>query len=335
MWFLRKIAWPIAVMYGLVVSLRNWCYDKGIFSSESYKTPIICVGNLSVGGTGKTPMIAYLVTALQKNYKIAVLSRGYKRKSVGFVLADAHATVGTLGDEPFQLYRKFKDITVAVDRDRQNGMSQLETLVQPDVVLLDDAFQHRKVSPGFSILLTTYQKLFVDDFFLPTGTLRDSKNQAKRAQVVVVTKCPKHLGPDERHTIEQKLGVKAPVLFACFEYSQQLIGPKGHLPLSELPKEKFALVTGIAKPMPLVSYLKDRGLDFAHLNFPDHHNFTAKDLKKMEKYPFVLTTEKDHVRLDGRLENLYWIGVSHALMDGGKEILAQMLQNYLKPLSQS
>lgn len=335
MWFLRKIAWPIAVLYGLVVSLRNWCYDTGIFSSKSYKTPTICVGNLSVGGTGKTPMIEYLLTTMQNDYKMAVLSRGYKRKSIGFVLADAQATVGTLGDEPFQLYRKFKDIGIAVDRDRQHGMSQLETLVQPEIVLLDDAFQHRRVTPGLSILLTTYQKLFVDDYYLPTGTLRDSKKQAKRAQLVVVTKCPKDLGPYEKIRIEKRLAVKVPVLFAYFEYSQKLTGPLGHLSLAKLPKKEFALVTGIANPLPLVSYLKRKGLDFVHLNFADHHNFTAKDLKNMGRYPFVLTTEKDRVRLDGKLENLYSIGVRHVFLDGGKEKLAQILQDYLKPLSQS
>ena len=146
-----------------------------------------------MGGTGKTPMIEFLIALLQKEFKVAVLSRGYKRKSEGFVLADSKATVELLGDEPFQIHTKFEDITLAVDKDRQNGMAQLETREHPDVVLLDDAFQHRKIKPGFNILLTTYENLFVDDFYLPTGTLRDSKNQVKRAQVIIVTKCPKDL----------------------------------------------------------------------------------------------------------------------------------------------
>ena len=335
MQFLRKIAWPIALLYGMVVYLRNWCYDVGIFKAKSYRTPTICIGNLSVGGTGKTPMVEYLITLLQKNYRLAVLSRGYKRKSKGFVLADTDTKVEALGDEPFQIYTKFKDVALAVDSDRQNGMTQLEALVQPDIVLLDDAFQHRKVLPGFNMLLTTYDKLFVDDFYLPTGSLRDSKNQVKRAHVVIVTKCPKDLDANEKVKIKQKLGLGVPVLFAYFDYAQRAIGPNGDVPLASLPKMPITLVTGIAKPRPLVSYLRTISLDFDHLSFPDHHNFTTKDLKKIAKHPLILTTEKDFSRLKGKVDNLYYVGVKHVLMDTGKEQLEHMLHNYLTPLSQS
>ncbi len=335
MQFLRKIAWPVAVLYGIAVYLRNWCYDVGVFKAKSYRTPTICIGNLSVGGTGKTPMVEYLIAVLQKNNRLAVLSRGYKRNSKGFILADTDTKFEALGDEPFQMHSKFKDVALAVDSDRQNGMTQLEALVQPDIVLLDDAFQHRKVIPGFNILLTTYDKLFVDDFYLPTGTLRDSKNQVKRAHVVIVTKCPKDLDAKRKDKIKEKLGLEVPVLFAYFDYAQRAIGPKGNMPLAELQKKEITLVTGIAKPGPLVSYLSANSLDFDHLSFPDHHNFTMKDLKKIGKCPLVLTTEKDFSRLNGKVDNLYYIGVKHVLMDAGKEQLEHLLHHYLTPPSQS
>jgi len=331
MQFLRKIAWPIAVIYGMVVHIRNWCYDVGIFSTKSYKTPTLCVGNLSVGGTGKTPMIEYLILLLQKDFNIAVLSRGYKRKSKGFLLANSESTVEELGDEPFQLYAKFRNLFLAVDSDRQNGISKLEAMLQPDVILLDDAFQHRKVTPSFNILLTTYEKLYVHDFFLPTGTLRDSKNQARRAQLIVVTKCPSDLKQSEKAKIKKALGVKVPVLFAYFEYAPKVVSSKDILEIPDLTHKGIGLITGIADPMPLVSYLSSLELDFKHLNYPDHYDFSSKDLKKFEKY----TTEKDYVRLNGKVANLYFIGVKHEFMDNGKKQLIEMLQKHIKPLSQS
>ena len=161
---LRKLLFPISIIYGLIVFLRNRCYDLGVLKSKTYATKTICVGNLSVGGTGKTPMIECLVRLLQDNYSIAILSRGYKRKSKGFLLSDDKTNVEDLGDEPFQLKSKFRGVHVAVDADRRNGISQLEIMVKPDVILLDDAFQHRKVKPDYSILLTAYNNLYVDDW---------------------------------------------------------------------------------------------------------------------------------------------------------------------------
>ena len=181
---LRKIAFPISLIYALVVHVRNFLFDTGVFSSKSYRIPTICVGNLSVGGTGKTPMTEYVLRILAER-NTAVLSRGYKRKSDGFYLANAKSTVLELGDEPYQIHRKFPEVAVAVDADRRNGIEKLEKLVNPEVIVLDDAFQHRKVKPTFSILLTTYQNLYVDDWYLPTGSLRDAKKEAKRADLII------------------------------------------------------------------------------------------------------------------------------------------------------
>src|SRR6478752_5452103 len=188
---LRKILFPFAVLYGFITSIRNFLYDNNLLKSYSFDLPIIAVGNLSVGGTGKTPQIEYLIRLLSPKYKVATLSRGYKRKSEGFVLADETSNAEILGDEPFQFFQKFKNIQVAVDANRKNGIEQLLSQSEkPEVILLDDAYQHRKVKAGFYILLTTYDDLFCKDFILPMGNLRESRRGAKRADVVIVTKCP-------------------------------------------------------------------------------------------------------------------------------------------------
>ncbi|MEY2867889.1 MAG: hypothetical protein RIR01_289, partial [Bacteroidota bacterium] len=191
---LRKILFPFAILYGLVTAIRNFLFDKGILKSYAFDLPIIAVGNLSVGGTGKTPQIEYLIRLLSTKYKVATLSRGYKRKSEGFVLADANVNAEILGDEPFQFFQKFPNIQVAVDANRKNGIEQLLSKnSKPEVILLDDAYQHRKVKAGFYILLTAYGDIYADDFMLPTGNLRESRSGAHRADVVVVTKCPPNL----------------------------------------------------------------------------------------------------------------------------------------------
>jgi len=189
--FFRKILFPLSILYGLITCIRNILFDNGILKAYSFDLPVIAVGNLSVGGTGKTPQIEYLIRLLSDKYKIATLSRGYKRQSSGFILAEASTTAATLGDEPFQFFTKFPNIHVAVDADRKNGIVQL--LLQkdrPEIILLDDAFQHRKVKAGLYILLTSFEDLYVNDFVLPTGNLRESRSGAKRASIIVVTKCP-------------------------------------------------------------------------------------------------------------------------------------------------
>lgn len=189
---LRFLLFPFAVLYDIITRVRNWFFNLGILKSTSFNIPVIAVGNLSVGGTGKSPQIEYLIRLLKDDYNIAVLSRGYKRKTEGFqIVNDAH-TAEDVGDEPLQFYKKFKTaITVAVDADRTNGIQQLlQRNNPPKIVLLDDAYQHRKVTASSYILLTKYNDLFVDDFLLPTGNLRESRRGAKRAKVIVVTKCP-------------------------------------------------------------------------------------------------------------------------------------------------
>ena len=297
--FIRIILFPFVPIYFLVTWFINLAYDKGWFKSISYDFPVVCVGNLSAGGTGKTPMVEYLIRLLKDETNLATLSRGYGRKTKGFLLAENNITATELGDEPFQFYHKFKDeITVAVDEDRQHGIATLRALkTKPEVVILDDAFQHRKVKAGYNILLTTYANLYVDDFVLPTGNLREPKKGAKRANIIVVTKCPEFLSQKDKEAIVLKLKPKVyqHVFFSHIGYNDSVLNETEKFSLNKL--ESFTLVTGIANAKPLVNYLKSLQLDFNHFEFKDHHNFTENDIKKLSELDKIVTTEKDYMRL--------------------------------------
>lgn len=327
------MAFPISLIYAAVVKVRNFLYEIGMFTSRSFETPIICVGNLSVGGTGKTPMVEYLISLLSKDFKIAVLSRGYKRKSYGFILASSSSTVSELGDEPYQIHSKFPEVSVAVAVDRRSGISILEEKVKPDLILLDDAFQHRKVKPTISILLTSYADLYCDDWYLPTGNLRDGKKEARRAQIIIVTKCPETLTKSEQLGIRKKLKPEPAqlLLFSFLKYEDKLSGDGGHLTLISLIHNKVTLVTGIADPDPLVVYLKAQGISFEHVSFKDHHNFTDEEVKTLNERGVILTTEKDYVRLEGKVNKLYYVSVNHSFFNGGKKLLDQRLKQSIKP----
>ena len=311
---LRKILFPVAFVYWLITYIRNVLYDKGLFKSQSFAIPVIAVGNLSVGGTGKTPQIEYLIRLL-KDYKIATLSRGYKRESEGFILANENATAKTVGDEPFQFYSKFPEVLVAVDANRRNGITEL-LKHKPDVILLDDAFQHRKVKAGFYILLTTYNDLFCEDYILPFGNLREPAMGKKRANLIIVTKCPKDLSELAQEKIKKKLKVSIPVYFSTIVYDDYVYSENEKIKISELNEEKV-LVAGIAKPDLFFDFLgnpKDE-----RLVFPDHHDFTTDDIAKIlatAKDKKIITTEKDYVRLKGKLPvtQLYYLPIQSKLI---------------------
>ena len=326
---LRKLLFPISLVYGFIVFFRNRFYDLGIFSSKSFNTRTICVGNLSVGGTGKTPMIELLVRSLHQKYQLAILSRGYKRKSNGFLLSTHKTSVEDLGDEPFQLKSKFPKVAVAVDADRRNGIAQIEQRVKPDIILLDDAFQHRKVKPDYSILLTAYNNIYVNDWYLPTGNLRDSKREAQRANTVVVTKCPKNLSLSERNKIVDKINPKEhqKILFSFLSYNKDLKGI--NINLDDLKDKKVTLVTGIANPVHLEEFLLGEGLVVEHMKFTDHHFFTEQEIAVLKGKEYVLTTEKDYVRLKTRLTNLYYIEISHQFLDDDSKIFEAELERFM------
>jgi len=332
MWFLRKMAWPISLIYGSIVYVRNLLYDHKILGSKSFKTPTICVGNLSVGGTGKTPMIELLIELFKDQYRLAVLSRGYKRGSRGFQMASETSTVEQLGDEPYQIFQKYPTVSLAVDSNRQNGITQLEKHVNPDIILLDDAFQHRKVKPLFSILLTTYGTPFFNDSYLPTGNLRDSKSSASRADCFIVTKCPPRMQENEQEAFSNRLSnfSKKMILYATLVYDSKLYGPKEKMELDYLKGRKFTLVTGIADPLPLVKHLKKNDLVFEHLKFSDHHIFHSSEIEELRQKSLLVTAEKDYVRLQGKMNNLYSIRVGNKLLRNGKSELSEAIQSKIK-----
>lgn len=319
---LRKILFPLGWLYGGIVSLRNKFFDWKILPSKSYDFPIISVGNLSVGGTGKSPMTEYLVRLLREKFKVATLSRGYKRKTSGFYLLEGNEEAIMTGDEPLQFKTKFPEIEVAVDEDRQNGIRELRKLdSQPEVIILDDAFQHRKVKPGFSIVLTAYDSIYTNDLMLPAGNLREPRSGAKRADLIVVTKCPPELSQQEMNRIEKKLAPKPfqQIYFSYIAYADFITNGKTQIPLKEL-NHSFELVTGIAKPQPLVDFLQLKNLDFTHSKFPDHHNFTEKELEDLREKDFILTTEKDFMRLKNEipLDRLFYLPIQQDFVQNRK-----------------
>lgn len=322
MGLLRKLLFPFAILYGFITAIRNFLYDKGVLKSYSFDVPVIAVGNLSVGGTGKTPMIEYLIRMLQNDYKLAVLSRGYRRKSKGFRLASDADSAETLGDEPFQFYGKFPDIKVAVDADRRSGIEKLLALQdRPQVILLDDAFQHRRVKAGFYVLLTAYDDLYADDFMLPTGNLREGWRGARRANCVVVTKCPPDLPEAERDQIRKRLQIKKGqfLCFASIGYADSVLSTNSAVPVGIIRDESKLLLAGIAKPKPFFEFLSQPS--DTTVKFPDHHAFTANDVHSVLSQANdrkIVTTEKDFVRLKGKLpaEQLFYLPIETRFIQG-------------------
>lgn len=321
--FVRFLLFPFAILYDLITSIRNFFFNTGIFKATSFDIPIVVVGNLSVGGTGKTPQIEYLIRLLKDIYKISVLSRGYKRKTKGFVLVNKNHTASDVGDEPLQYFKKFTNIEVAVDANRVEGIQNLIKQKSPEIILLDDAFQHRKVKGSFYILLTKYDDLFTDDFLLPTGNLRESGAGAKRADIIVVTKCPFDLKEVEKENIKGKLQqYKKAVYFTTISYADKISGSQ-HLALDELKEFEVLLITGIANPTPLLDFLTKKEIGFTHLKFADHHYFTHKEIAGInqkfdiikEDKKLILTTEKDYTRLSSKLKELSFLQIESRFLD--------------------
>ncbi|RUT70306.1 tetraacyldisaccharide 4'-kinase [Flavobacterium cupreum] len=332
---LRKLLFPFAILYGFITSIRNYLFDKGILKATAFDIPVIAVGNLSVGGTGKTPQIEYLIRLLSDKYKVATLSRGYKRKSEGFVLADAGSNAEILGDEPFQFYQKFPNIQVAVDADRTNGITQLLSQnKKPQVVLLDDAYQHRKVKAGFYILLTSFGDLYADDFMLPTGNLRESRSGANRATIVIITKCPSDLSVEvqEQIRLKLKLNYSQQIYFTFIDYDDFIYSKEEKIAVNEIKNESKLLLAGIAKPTPFFSYLKNENDEC--LTFPDHHHFSDSDLEHIQTKAGtkkIITTEKDFVRLkDSKLASqLYYLPIKSTFISNDQNFDATILE-YVK-----
>ena len=343
---------PFSWLYGLGVKLRNQLFDMGVLKSKSYDIPVISVGNITVGGTGKTPHTEYLVRLLSKKYKVAVLSRGYKRKSKGFLLATPDTPVEQIGDEPFQMKRKFPDIYVAVDKDRCHGIERLcDKSVAPDldVIILDDAYQHRYVKPGVNILLVDYHRMIVEDRLLPAGRLREPKEGKNRANIVIVTKCPHDIKPMGIRVISKALNLYPyqKLYFSTFRYREMIPlfdKQASRRTLDQLAEnEQVLLLTGIAMPEQMKMDLQEYSTHITPLSFRDHHFFTASDVNHINETfanlaspKIIVTTEKDSARLlmlkglsDEVRRALYMLPVEVEILQGRQDVFNENMTGYV------
>ncbi len=309
---IKILLYPFCLIYGVVVFIRNRLFDSGILPSREFNLPVISVGNITAGGTGKTPVTEYLIELLKDNFTVAVVSRGYKRKSRGFILAGENSTPADIGDEPCQMKRKFPEVIVAVSNSRVSGVRKLLQMhPETDVILLDDAFQHRYIKPGLSILLIDFNNPVTKDFLLPAGMLREPASERKRAGIILVTKCPEKLKPIERRIMVKELDLYPfqQLFFTTIQYGSLMpVFPSQKLPDIEKLKEiktDILLLTGIANPRPLKKFARSISTRIHNLTYPDHHHFTLNDITHVEETfnsidsgsKIILTTEKDAVRL--------------------------------------
>ena len=357
--FIRINRWllPLSWLYGLGVRLRNTMFDIGLLKTRSFQVPVISVGNITVGGAGKTPHVEFLISLLKDRFNVAVLSRGYKRKSKGFVLAQNDTAMREIGDEPYQMKQKFPAVAVAVDKDRCHGIDQLtandKTL---DVILLDDAFQHRYVKPGINILLVDYHRLIIYDELLPAGRLREPLRGKDRADIVIVTKCPKEMKPMEYRVLTKAMRLYAyqQLYFTTLEYDElQPLFPSDaagkSLTKAQLSSQHILLLTGIASPEQMVHDLAPIAPNIQPLTFSDHHHFKSKDIQLindtfavMPTPKCIVTTEKDATRLyDAKglsqevRQSLYVLPIHIVFMQEQEETFNQQIIGYVRKNSRN
>ena len=347
---------PLSSLYGLGVELRNQLFELNILKSRSFTTPVISVGNITVGGTGKTPHVEYLVRLLSKEAKVAVLSRGYKRKTHGYLLADKDSTMRDIGDEPYQMKLKFPNIEVAVDANRCEGIDHLindEQTKDTDVIILDDAYQHRYVKPGINILLVDYHRLIIYDELLPSGRLREPIESKKRADIVIITKCPDSLNPIDYRVLTKamKLYAYQSLFFTSLHYGAPYLlfgGDETRVPKKQ--DSDVLLLTGIASPEQMIDDVQPNVKSLKPLTFPDHHAFSPRDIEKInntfaampEESRVILTTEKDAARLrnvsglsEEVKQRLLVLPVEVKFMLDGEEIFNDKIISYVRKNSRN
>lgn len=341
----RVLLLPFAIVYGWVIALRNWLYFKQYLKSVQFNKPMICIGNLSLGGTGKSPMVEYLLSILSDHYKVATLSRGYKRKTKGYALANQFTSALEIGDEPMQFHIKYPNVAVAVGERRIEAIPQLiQDVPDLDVIILDDAFQHREIVADFNILLTEYENLYCDDFFIPTGDLRDERKSAKRANIIIVTKCDPNLTFNEKEEIIEKLHPEPHqhIFFTSIAYDTpyHIYNPSDQWVLTM--RDEVLLVCGIANPIPLKNYIHENTHTYYQISYSDHHIFSIEDLNEIKekfnqinaKSKLILTTEKDAVRLVKYTEELndiplYVLPIQPQFLFGEQSKFYTLVTNYV------
>lgn len=349
--WLSPVLYPASLLYGLVTGIRNYLFNKGYFKIESFRFPVISVGNITAGGTGKTPHVEYLMSLLSEKYSVAILSRGYKRRTSGFVLAGDNSTPKEIGDEPYQMFLR-KKASVAVCEDRAKGISILINKIKNlQCIILDDAYQHRKVKPGLSVLLVDYNRPIYNDKLLPYGDLRENVKGLKRADIVVVSKIPLEVETIDKFEWIKKLGVSADQLIYFTKFSYGMLTPvfesnTEHPSLEEIKKSKCSilLLTGIANPENLYNELLKWGCSINHLRYPDHHDYSRYDMdvintkfRLMPKKRIIITTEKDAVKMrqltridDETKRQSYYLPVTVEFMLGKTEEFNQVIFNYVE-----
>lgn len=324
---IRFLVFPLSIIFKFVTDIRNKLYDCNFLKSEKINVPVISVGNLSTGGTGKTPMVDFIIYNLKRDYNISVLSRGYNRKSKGFIEIKNSDNPSLVGDEPFLIKSNHSEVPVFACEDRVEGAKKIISENNTNLILLDDAFQHRKISRNLDIVLTDYNNLFYKDYLLPYGNLRESRNNINRADVIIVTKCPLDFNKADAIKIKNQINPKKTqsLFFSQIKYSEKLFGFK-ELSFKSIRNSKLTLVTGIANSQPLKEYLKKNNVNFDHFDYPDHYNYSRKDVNKIlatTKNNIILTTKKDYYKLSQfKIDNLLYIDIEVEFLDGKQEFLS-------------
>ena len=324
---IRFLVFPLSIIFKFVTDIRNKLYDCNFLKSEKINVPVISVGNLSTGGTGKTPMVDFIIHNLKRDYNISVLSRGYNRKSKGFIEIKNSDNPSLVGDEPFLIKSNHSKVPVFACEDRVEGAKKIISENNTNLILLDDAFQHRKISRNLDIVLTDYNNLFYKDYLLPYGNLRESRNNINRADVIIVTKCPLDFNKADAIKIKNQINPKKTqsLFFSQIKYSEKLFGFK-ELSFKSIRNSKLTLVTGIANSQPLKEYLKKNNVNFDHFDYPDHYNYSRKDVNKIlatTKNNIILTTKKDYYKLSQfKIDNLLYIDIKVEFLDGKQEFLS-------------
>ena len=334
---LRRLLIPFSILYYLFQLIRNKLFDLNILKITKFNFPIIAIGNLSVGGTGKTPLANYLITKLKSKYKLTFLSRGYMRKTSGYIVANEYSSVNEIGDEPFLIKQTHNDITVAVCENRVHGIqSSLQIKNESNLFILDDAFQHRSLKVSINIVLSKFNQPFFKDFIIPTGNLREPASGIKRANIIIISKCPYNLSETTKNDFIRKINPNSDqkVFFTSINYKNHVLG-KYQLNHNKISKQEVVLVTGIADSTALEKFLNKKNIIFNHLKFNDHHRYSKQDInliKSKSKNKNIITTKKDYFKIleIENLDNLFYQDINIEFLFNDEKNFIKELNKFIK-----